>query len=119
MKMMNYTEFLKDPSIFYVALGAFVVATLIDLYIRTRKVKHEDSSPMSHRMEIALGHFKEQKSRKSITNDTYQKLTGVSHATATRDLEKFIEFGYLEKLGKTSSTTYHLVNSRKDESTMS
>ena len=119
MKMMNYTEFLKDPSIFYVALGAFVVATLVDLYIRTRKAKHEDASPMSHRMEIALAHFNEQKDRKSITNDKYQKLTGVSHSTATRDLDKFVELGYLEKRGKTSSTTYHLVNSRKDESTMS
>ena len=110
---MNYTEFLKDPSIFYVALAAFVVAVLVDLYIRTRKTKHEDNSPMSHRMEKALAHFKEKTARKSITNDRYQKLTGISHSTATRDLDKFVELGYLEKLGKTNTTTYHLVDSRK------
>lgn len=110
---MNYTEFLRDPTIFYVALGAFIVAVLVDLYMRTRKAKHEDNSPMSHRMEKALAYFREKKARKRITNDTYQALTGVSHATATRDLDKFVELGYLEQKGKTRSTTYHLIDSKK------
>lgn len=107
---MPYTEFLKDPIIFYVALGAFVGAVLVDLYIRTRRAKHEDYSPLSHRMEKALAYFQERKTRKRITNDIYQELTGVSHSTASRDLDKLVDLGYLERLGKTKSITYRLVH---------
>ena len=106
---MNYTEFLKDPTIFYVALAAFVVAVLVDLVIRTHKTKHEDNSPISHRMEKALAHFKEKTARRSITNDTYQKLTGVSHSTATRDLQKMEELGLIEEQGKGRGVHYRLI----------
>lgn len=111
--MIDYAELIKNPGVFYAALVAFVIAVSVDLYMRVRKAKHEDNSPMSHRMEKALAYFKEKRVRKRITNDTYQELTGISHSTASRDLDKFVELGYLEKQGKTSSTTYNLVASKK------
>ena len=38
-----------------------------------------------------------------ITNDQYQKLTGISDAQATRDLDKLEEQGAIEQIGKTGS----------------
>lgn len=106
---MNYTEFLRDPSIFYVALVAFMVSVLVDLYIRTRKAKHEDNSPLSHRMEKALAHFKGLKANTRITNDKYQKVTKTSHSTATRDLQKMEELGIIEEQGTGRGTYYRLM----------
>ena len=87
-------SFDNDPNLFYVAAFAFIVAVLVELWIRVHKTKKQEAStPLSDRMEKAIHYFEERKSRKKITNDTYQELTGVSDATATRDLEKLEEFG--------------------------
>ena len=106
--MIDYAELIKNPGIFYTALVAFVIAVSVDLYVRVRKAKHEDNSPMSHRMEKALAYFREKKVRKRITNDTYQELTGVSHATATRDLQRLEELGLVKEEGTGRGTYYRL-----------
>ena len=111
--MIEYVEFLRDPAIFYMALGAFVLAALFDLYLRTKKAGKDGGHRMSSRMEKALAYFKEKKTRKRITNDIYQELTGVSHATAARDLDKLVELGLLERQGRTSTTHYRVVSSKK------
>ena len=41
------------------------------------------------------------KEKEEITNDEYQKLTGVSDAQATRDLDKLEEQGIVEQIGAT------------------
>ena len=43
-----------------------------------------------------------------ITNGIYRQLTGVSEATARRDLEAFVERGALRISGKTRGRQYHL-----------
>ncbi|MCX7993352.1 MAG: helix-turn-helix domain-containing protein [Fimbriimonadales bacterium] len=49
------------------------------------------------------------KAHGSITNSQYQSLTGVSKATATRDLEQLVERGLLVKIGITGrGTAYRL-----------
>lgn len=51
------------------------------------------------------------KQHKSLTNSIYQSLTGVSKATATRDLQTLVERGILVKVGVTGrSTEYRLLS---------
>ena len=98
-------DFLKNPAVFYSALSAFVLAVIFDLYTRTRKIKKDENYKISDRVEQALTHLK---TRKRITNDQYQELTGVSHATATRDLQKLEELGFLEQKGSGRGIYYRL-----------
>lgn len=49
------------------------------------------------------------KEKKEITNDEYQKLTGVSDAQATRDLDALEKEGKIEQIGTTGKyVKYHL-----------
>ena len=113
---MDYMDFLKNPAVFYSALLAFILAVIFDLYMRTRKIKKDANQKVSGHMEEALLYLKEdpstslgaRKTRKKITNDQYQELTGVSHATATRDLQKLEEFGLLEQKGSGRGIYYQL-----------
>jgi len=50
------------------------------------------------------------KEQPEITNDEYQKLTGVSDAQATRDLDELEKQGLVEQIGKTGA---HVVYRRK------
>lgn len=49
------------------------------------------------------------KEKSEITNDEYQKLTGVSDAQATRDLDKLEKQGTVEQIGKTGAGVVYRV----------
>lgn len=97
----------NELTLFYVASLAFLVAVLVSLWVRTREIKKTQAdAPLSDRMEKAIHYFRENKSRKRMTNDIYQELTKVSHSTATRDLQKLEELGFLEQKGQSRGTYY-------------
>lgn len=97
----------EGPIILYVAALAFLFTVLFELWRRTNNIKRfYKENPLSDRMEKAVHYFREDGKRTQITNDIYQELTGVSDATATRDLQKLVDFGYLEQKGNTKSTYY-------------
>jgi len=93
--------------VFYAASLAFLFAVLFVLWQRTHRIrKYHEENALSDRMEKAIHYFKKKKGRDKITNDIYQELTGVSDSTATRDLEKLEELGFLERKGKTRGVYY-------------
>jgi ATP-dependent DNA helicase RecG len=49
------------------------------------------------------------KAHGQITNTVYQELTGVSKATATRDLEALVQMGVLNREGAGRGTHYRLI----------
>jgi ATP-dependent DNA helicase RecG len=62
---------------------------------------------LSNRQMQAVSYVKE---HGKISNADYQKLLGVSKATATRDLTELIEtFNLLEKLGKSGAGTIYVI----------
>ena len=111
---MDFSSFASDPNIFYVAFSAFFIAVLLELYLRAKRMKREaHERPFSDRMEKVLHYFAERKTRTKITNDVYQKLTGVSDSTATRDLQKLVELGLLEKEGVGRGIHYRMTKREK------
>ena len=97
----------NGTAVFYVASFAFLFAVLFELWRRTHKIrKYHRENPLSDRMEKAIHYFRNNSSHDHITNDIYQELTKVSDATATRDLDKLEELGFLEQRGKTNNTYY-------------
>jgi len=93
--------------LFYVSSLAFLVAVFFTLWQRTREIqKGHAETPLSDRMEKAIHYFRGNKTRKKITNDIYQELAKVSHPTATRDLQKLEELGFLEQKGRSRGTYY-------------
>jgi len=59
-------------------------------------------SPKARRMEKAKRYLKV---RKEITNNQYQKLTGVSDAQAVRDLDELEKQNIVKQIGKTGKYT--------------
>lgn len=104
----------NETNLLYFAAILFVFAVLVELWVRSRAIRESNHAiPLSDRMERAIHYFNENKSRKKITNDSYQQLTKVSDSTATRDLEKLEELGFLERKGKTSGTYYLFTSKTK------
>jgi Fic family protein len=106
---MDYLSYLTNPLLFWTALIAFVIALLFDLYMRTQ---HHRSGRLTRahagRIDKGLSRLRTQRATK-ITNDLWQTLTGVSDSTATRDLNKLLEMGILEKTGRGRGVHYRLV----------
>lgn len=103
----NLMNSYNEINIVYTAALVFLFAVLFEFWLRMRKVKnHQNSNPLSDRMEKAIHYFVENKNRKKITNDIYQKLTGISDATATRDLDKLEELGFLVQKGRRRGVYY-------------
>lgn len=111
----------NEIGLLYAAISVFVFAVLFELWIRMNKIKKErHSTHLSDRMEKAIHYFGVSKKHTKITNDIYQKLTGVSDATATRDLDKLEELGLVVQKGKkrgvyylpTVKTTRHIKSHR-------
>lgn len=97
----------NSSTLFYVASFAFLFAVLLELWRRAHMIqKQTKENPLSDRMEKAIHYFRADKGRKKITNDIYQELTGISDATATRDLDKLEELGFLEQRGKNRGVYY-------------
>ena len=91
----------------YAAMLIFVFAVMIEFWRRFNYIQtHRRENPLSDRMEKAIHYFAEDKKRLKITNDAYQKLTGISDATATRDLDKLEELGFLEQKGRNRGVYY-------------
>jgi len=61
----------------------------------------EQEQRMQQAMQYVRGHG-------AITNTVYRELTGVSEATARRDLEALVERGALRGTGKTRGRQYRL-----------
>lgn len=102
----------NETTLFTIASLAFLAAVLFTLFQRTREIQRGHAeTPLSDRMEKAVHYFRGDKTRKKITNDIYQELTRVSHATASRDLQKLEELGFLEQRGE-SRGTYYTVTSK-------
>ncbi|OGZ62530.1 MAG: hypothetical protein A3H51_00760 [Candidatus Spechtbacteria bacterium RIFCSPLOWO2_02_FULL_38_8] len=101
-----------STSIFWMALALFVFAVLFELYLRADKItKKHHEKPHSDRIDKALAYFRKNKSEK-ITNNGWQKITKVSDATATRDIQHLVEFEILEKKGKGRGVHYVFKNSK-------
>lgn len=95
--------------VFWTALILFFLAVLFELYLRTDKIKKNNhKKPHSKRIDRALAYFRTEKTKK-ITNDEWQKITKVSHATATRDLDHLVNFGVFEKAGKGRAIYYKFI----------
>lgn len=96
-------------AVFWTALVVFMLAVLLELWLRqitNREKTHE--KPHGDRLDKTLHQLK-QKEIKKIKNDTWQELTGVSHATATRDLNKLLDMGVLKKKGRGRGVHYVFV----------
>lgn len=96
----------ENQLLFFVSFAVFVLAVLFELHLRAkkqRKARHE--KPHSKRIDQALEHIKE-KGIEKITNDIWEEATGVSHATAARDLNHLVELGILEKKGRGRGVHY-------------
>lgn len=93
--------------VYFIAALAFLISVLFELWMRILRIKkfHQEI-PLSHRLEKAVHYLIKNKQRAGITNDIYQELTKVSDATATRDLQKLKEFGFLEQRGSNKKTYY-------------
>jgi len=48
-----------------------------------------------------------------ISNSEYQKLTGVSRPTATRDLDELSKKGVLKRIGTTGRGTHYLLSKKR------
>jgi DNA-binding transcriptional ArsR family regulator len=109
---MNYPTQFSYLSVFWVAAAAFVIALLFDLYMR---VQNHRSGRLTRahagRIDKGLSLLRTQRATK-ITNDFWQTLTGVSHATASRDLAKLEELNILKKMGK-GRGIYYIFPKRK------
>ena len=88
-----------------IALGVIIILGLVGWFLlpladKPQKVKEKivyvDKSEL--RRKQAVDYLKE---KKEITNDEYQKLTGVSDAQATRDLNVLEKQGIVEQIGVT------------------
>jgi len=53
------------------------------------------------------------KTHKLITNSSYQKMFGVSRATATRDLDMLRTIGIVEKIGTTGKGTHYMITRKR------
>lgn len=106
----NYDE----TTLLYAAVSIFIFAVLFEFWRRFIAIqKRNAENPLSERMEKALHYFAENKRRIKITNDIYQKLTGISDATATRDLDKLEELGFFEQKGKNRGVYYRTTQKAK------
>lgn len=93
-------DFFTDIALIWTAFVLFVLAVLFELWNRTQTQQaHNHKRAHPDRMDKALAYFRHHKTEK-ITNDLYQNITHVSHATAARDLGALIEFGILKKQGR-------------------
>ena len=100
------TNFFNNPALFWTALAAFFIALFVELALRVnRRRRKRVLNAHSSRMEKALARFRAEKTKR-ITNDEYQKITGVSDATATRDLQKLENLGVLKQRGKGRGAYY-------------
>ena len=96
--------------IFWTALTLFFLAVLVELYMRTDKIRKDNhKKPHATRIDKALAHFRKVEAEK-ITNDDWQKVTKVSDATAARDLKHLVEFGVLEQRGRGRGVHYVFIN---------
>lgn len=98
-----------SEAVFWTALVAFTLGVLLELWMRqitVREKTHE--KPYGDRIEKALHQLKQREIRK-ITNDLWQEITGVSHATATRDLGELEDMGVLKKKGRGRGVHYVFV----------
>lgn len=91
----------------------FFSAVLFELYLR-RKAQKKRILEIAHpaRIEFALHHIRHNKI-KEITNDIWEEITGVSHASATRDLAVLVNMGMLKKQGRGRGVHYTFVKHEK------
>jgi len=68
-----------------------------------------DQLGLNERQKSAVAHFR---SKPELTNAEYQSLTGVSRATAKRDLDEMIKLGILMLAGAGRSAHYRLAHKR-------
>ncbi len=87
---------LPEPS--FEDLGSFFKVTLYN-------AKRFDGGLLNLRQQKALSYLQK---NKSITSQTYAKVTGVSKVTAVKDLQNMIEKSIVQKVGKTRSAYYIL-----------
>ncbi|MEK6874526.1 MAG: ATP-binding protein [Nanoarchaeota archaeon] len=96
MRQGMRTHSLPDP--IFEDLGSFFKVTLHN----TQQIV---ASALNLRQQKALSYLHK---NKSITSQTYSKLTGVSRVTAVSDLQDLIEKRIVQKVGKTRSAYYIL-----------
>ena len=65
---------------------------------------------LNDRMKKALAYLK---MHGRITNSEYRRITGVSRATATRDLVMLLNQGIFEKIGTTGKGTYYVLTKKR------
>lgn len=100
---------LNDPAFLAGAFGVFLSAAFVDLALRVRTIrKQKEHRAHPPRMDEALRYIAAQKPAKIITRAAYQKLTRVSAATATHDLQKLEELGLIQRTAE-GRRTYRLI----------
>jgi len=88
------------------SLLIFVFAVLLELFNRNKgAVAKRKYKPHPTRIDFALHHLKH-KNIKKITNNVWEDITGVSDATASRDLGLLVDMGLFKKKGRGKSTYY-------------
>ena len=68
-----------------------------------------DRLGLNERQKAAIAHFRR---KPELTNAEYQSLTGVSRATAKRDLDEMVKLGILVLAGAGRSAHYRLADKR-------
>jgi|SRR3989344_5869515 len=99
--------------VFWAASGIFVSFVLLELYLRRKAQKKRSlENPHPDRIEFAL-HDIRHRDIKEINNDLWEEITGVSHATATRDLGALVDMGVLKKHGQGRGAHYTFIKHEK------
>ena len=78
--------------------GAAWLITVIIFALVNRKYQGSKDMPQEERLDLVK---KRLQTSTEITNKGYRELTGVSEATATRDMDELEKQGVVEQVGKT------------------
>ena len=95
--------------VFWATAALFTASILLELYLK-RKVQKKRAleNPHPDRIEFALHHIRH-KDIKKVTNDLWGEITGVSHNTATMDLDALVDMGVLKRNGHGKGAHYTFI----------
>lgn len=96
-----------------IALLVFIFSVIFQLFTRNKEERSKKKyQPHPTRIDFALHHFRHNDIKK-ITNNLWEEVTGVSDATASRDLAQLTDMGVLKKKGKGRGVHYIFVKHQK------
>ncbi|MEX2007974.1 MAG: hypothetical protein WD850_00505 [Candidatus Spechtbacterales bacterium] len=100
------------PAAMWVGLAAFMVAALVELSMRGRAIRaQQHAKALPSRIDKGLARLRAERPER-ITNDWWEHELRVSDSTAARDLNKLVELGILQKIGRGRGVHYRRVHQR-------